>query len=327
MTTTQPRLSANIGDREPAYRSGLLRLVDDLDRLAAAWEREPLVTTGLAPVTDIFSTAAAQRLLPGLPLSAIRLFNHGERYPDERFARPLDHNARSRQRYPDAGRVAQALAEGATLVLEELQTFSSEVAEFAALLAQQTGYRTDCTAFLTPANSRGLNPHTDPVSVFLLQVEGSKRWRISRGRQRWPHAGWRPGDERGAAEVLDVVLRAGDCLYLPRGFIHVGQTTDEASVHLSISVSTDTWASILQEALFTAAVRTELLREMPPPLFDPSDREQLFRERRELLARALATLQHRDLVAALPSRTRGVVSDPNVIAEALHGADRRMELT
>jgi lysine-specific demethylase/histidyl-hydroxylase NO66 len=329
--TTVHRVSAAddfVVGRESSYDEGLLRLVDGLDQLAAVWEREPLVTTGRGPFSDIFSTTAADRLLrSGIPLSAIRVIDHGEKPSVDRFARPLEFNARSRQRYADLRRVSQAMAAGGTLVMEELQTFSAEVGAFAALLARQTGYRTDCAAFLTPAHSRGCDPHIDPVSIFLLQIEGAKRWRISRIRERWPN-GIEKERMEGAQQVLDVVLHAGDCLYLPRGFVHVGETTESASVHLSISMSTDTWAATLLRALSVAAPGTELLREMPPPLFDPGiDPEPLFEQRRELLAKALSQLQYRDVATALPAITRGAAAEPNLFAESLHGVDWRMELT
>jgi lysine-specific demethylase/histidyl-hydroxylase NO66 len=326
MTATQLRptgVTEIESDSQPATKEGLLRLVDDVDRLLAVWEQEPLVITGLGSFSDIFSTAEAERMLrSGLPLPALRLFDHGEKPPSARFARPLDFNPRSRQQFADVGKVSQAVSRGATLVLEELQTFSPSMAEFVGILARQTGYRIDSTAFLTPAHSRGADPHADPVSFFLRQVEGSKRWLISRGRERWPHQRWQAGSEEGAEQVLDVVLHEGDCLYLPRGFIHVGETADDPSVHVSISLNTETWATALQAALAAAAPETEALREMLPPLFDPVDREELFRERQALLLDVLGRLRYDDLSTG---RNDSSAPPPELLSLALNGTSRHLE--
>ena len=33
-------------------------------------------------------------------------------------------------------------------------------------------------AYLTPGSSQGFAPHFDDVDVFVLQLEGRKRWRL-----------------------------------------------------------------------------------------------------------------------------------------------------
>ncbi|MFJ5996934.1 JmjC domain-containing protein [Streptomyces sp. NPDC092370] len=35
-----------------------------------------------------------------------------------------------------------------------------------------------CVAFLTPAGKQGFSPHHDPVDLFIVQTEGTKRWRL-----------------------------------------------------------------------------------------------------------------------------------------------------
>jgi len=36
--------------------------------------------------------------------------------------------------------------------------------------------------YLTPAGTQGFAPHFDDVEVFMLQLEGKKRWRLYEGR-------------------------------------------------------------------------------------------------------------------------------------------------
>ena len=75
--------------------------------------------------------------------------------------------------------------------------------------------------YATPGGgSQGLAPHHDDHSVFVMQLEGVKRWFV------WPDMYGaklpRLRDERRAPQLPDwegdeYVLRPGDWLYIPRG--------------------------------------------------------------------------------------------------------------
>jgi hypothetical protein len=87
--------------------------------------------------------------------------------------------------------------------------------------------------------------------VFVLQVAGEKHWRIHEPVLRDPlrTQPWadRAAEVAAAAErdpVVDAVLRPGDALYLPRGFLHSATALGEISAHLTIGVHPVTrWAA------------------------------------------------------------------------------------
>jgi hypothetical protein len=274
----------------------ILRLVSSLDTLGAAWEREPFVSDGLGGFDDVFSVEMAQQLVASnLPLPAVRLFMDGNPVEPERYARPRNPSARGKDLFADPGKVLDYIGRGATLTLEELQNYSPAIAAFAADVEKRTGYRADCTAFLTPAGARGIAPHYDPLSVVIRQVHGAKRWRISQPARRWPTGRFRPGDQVQTTQVLDLTLEEGQSLYLPRGYIHAGETASRSSAHLTIGLHTRTWGDLLLAALATAAPEYEELREMIPPAFSGLDREALASERAALLARAVDKLRWEDV--------------------------------
>lgn len=292
----------------------IARLVADPAALAAVWEREPLLSTDLGGFDDVFGVAEVQRMLvKGLPASTVRLFSRGRSLPPDQVARPANPNARNHLRLADYRRVAAHIREGYTLVLDEVQSHSPRVAEFAAALAAQTGYAVDCTAFLTPPHSQGVAPHTDAASLFLRQVHGAKRWRISAPAQLWPARRWREGDP--ARPVLDVVLEAGQCLYLPRGYVHVGETLERPSMHLAASMDVPAWGSLLEAAVRAVVADAQPLREPLPPLFAEVDRERLLRERVALLAERLAKVQWSELAPGAPPSP--VPVEPGDLAAAL----------
>jgi len=163
-----------------------------------------------------------------------------------------------------------------------------------SLLESEFGCMVGSNAYLTPLNSQGFAPHYDDVDVFILQLEGYKRWRVYapfNKRETLPRQSSRDYTEKeieeNGDEVLDVVLSPGDVLYLPRGWIHQAETVsrpshmpkltgikDDHSLHLTVSAMQNwCWADFLEmlmpEALEGAATsdKSTSLREGLPRNF------------------------------------------------------------
>jgi lysine-specific demethylase/histidyl-hydroxylase NO66 len=107
-------------------------------------------------------------------------------------------------------------------------------------------------SYWTPAGSQGFAPHYDDVDVFLLQLEGQKHWRL------YPPPG--PVDvlSRHSSEDYEpsqlppapshsLLMRAGDALYMPRGWVHQGHTDESThSLHVTFSANQmNSWADLL----------------------------------------------------------------------------------
>ena len=115
---------------------------------------------------------------------------------------------------------------------------------------------TGANAYLTPSGSQGFAPHYDDVVVFILQQEGSKRWRVyspESGPETLPRTSSKDYDpEELKPPVMDVILGPGDMLYLPRGWIHQAVTTRETghSLHLTVSCMMGwSWCDYLEHVL------------------------------------------------------------------------------
>jgi hypothetical protein len=147
--------------------------------------------------------------------------------------------------------VLRLFADGSTVVLQGLHRLWPPLIEFADQLAADLGHPTQVNAYITPPSSRGFSPHYDVHDVFVLQVAGEKHWRIHAPVLRDPlrTQPWqdRADDVAAAAEgepVIDAVLRPGDVLYLPRGFIHSAEALGAISAHLTVGVHPVTrWAA------------------------------------------------------------------------------------
>lgn len=82
------------------------------------------------------------------------------------------------------------------------------------------GYVTVGTnVFVTPPNSQALNAHVDAHQIFVVQLMGTKRWLLGDTHQ-------------------EIVIDAGDVLYLPKGCLHEARTDGVTSIHETLGIYT-----------------------------------------------------------------------------------------
>jgi hypothetical protein len=193
--------------------------------------------------------------------------------------------------------VLRLFADGSTVVLQGLHRLWPPLIEFADQLAADLGHPTQINAYVTPPSSRGFSAHYDVHDVFVLQVTGEKHWMIHEPvltdplrTQPWND---RAADVAAAAEgqpVIDTVLRPGDALYLPRGFLHSATALGEISAHLTIGVHSVTRWAAAESALDlvrTLAAEDPRLRSSLPLGLDLGDPDTV----RDDVAGVIAGLQ------------------------------------
>jgi ribosomal protein L16 Arg81 hydroxylase len=235
-----------------------LRRCTTLDPQAFAeqyWSRRPLLTraedTGNS-FTDLLDLHAVDELLSrrGLRTPFVRIAKDGAVVDAQRFTTSGGAGAEiADQVSTDA--VLRLFADGSTVVLQGLHRLWPPLMEFADQLAADLGHPTQVNAYITPPSSRGFSAHYDVHDVFVLQVAGEKHWTIHEPvlpdplrTQPWTD---RAAEVAAAAErepVIDAVLRPGDALYLPRGFLHSATALGEISAHLTVGIHSVTrWAA------------------------------------------------------------------------------------
>ncbi len=171
-------------------------------------------------------------------------------------------------------------------MLQALHLHHRALAEFCRLLESEVGHPVQANAYYTPRAAQGLPVHHDTHDVLCLQVAGEKRWLVYEPVLELPLKDQRYRPELGAAgeTVLDVVLRPGDTLYLPRGWLHEALTSETDSLHLTIGINTYTRLDAVRAALEECArEEVELRRSVSDDEELPAD------ELLELLAARLGT--------------------------------------
>lgn len=184
--------------------------------------------------------------------------------------------------------VYEAYRDGATVRVKHAQRHWKALRTLCRQLEQLFSFPVKANLYCTPTGTRGLNRHWDTHDVLVLQVAGSKRWRIFNPRVPLPLENVPPlaFEERGEKlrfyrgapgkelthfdetdselPLYDFTMEAGDLLYMPRGFVHEANTLESASAHLTIGIHVLTWLDLLVVALGQKGHSDERFRKAMP---------------------------------------------------------------
>jgi lysine-specific demethylase/histidyl-hydroxylase NO66 len=271
---TEVRAEPEPGPPDGRAASGALaRCIEPVEAqrfLDEYWETKPLLVPRdeEGRFLDLLSIAEVERSIAdgGLRWPAFRVVKEGEKIVLTDYAEDVPWSPKPFTGTARVERVAAEFERGATIVLQALQLHHPPLAEFCRELEAELGHPVQANAYYTPASAQGFAVHHDTHDVFCLQVEGEKRWlvyppvlELPLKEQKYAPELGEPGDP-----VLDVTMRGGDMLYLPRGWLHQAMTSHAASLHLTIGVNVFTWRDAAREALDEAArEEVELRRGVP----------------------------------------------------------------
>lgn len=162
--------------------------------------------------------------------------------------------------------VLNDMRSGGTLVLDQLHNREPKLNLLCRALAPEFGHRFQTNLYLTPPNGKGFTPHWDNHDVFILQVVGSKHWKIEKERRIFPKKGDGMEDEgrelRGP--LLEFTLNQGDLIYIPRGFVHAAECGSEPSLHITLGVTAIFFEDFLGAIIKAGLNRDERLRRALP---------------------------------------------------------------
>jgi hypothetical protein len=279
---------------------GLAALIDPLTPeqfLSRYWEQEILVQKGRSNrYQSLLSPSEVMGRLHELhgQLPELRLLLDGEDLDQMSFT---FEDPTSPRRLTDERKVRRWQKQGATLALLRLHRYVPKLKDLRNELEILFGFSVGITAYISPGNPterrhQGAPLHYDTHDVMVLQVGGSKLWRVFDAPYPLPLYD-QDADETGMqpqAAPTEHVLEAGDFLYLPRGYFHEAIAGPEESVHLAIGVYVDRWIDALA-ALVKRARQSEQFRRGIPPrgLSDEkgADFASQFRERLHELSKDL----------------------------------------
>jgi bifunctional lysine-specific demethylase and histidyl-hydroxylase NO66 len=273
------------------------------------WGQQPL----LSPAADLRSgfdqlldANAIDELVSkrGLRTPFLRVAKNGTTLADKAFTSPGGVGAGIADQVNE-DRLVQLFAEGSTLVLQALHRVWPPVLAFCQKLAAELGHPVQANAYVTPPQNQGFSAHYDVHDVFVLQIEGEKQWRVHRPVLESPLRDQPWNDRKSDVEqrakeapLIEAVLKPGDCLYLPRGYLHAATALGGVSTHLTLGIHVWTRYALAQQ-LVEQALRTlsddPVIRASLPLGVDVSDLSKMRPDFDVVTAILADAVRHADL--------------------------------
>ena len=170
----------------------------------------------------------------------------------------------------DRGAVIRHYQEGATIILPQLHLADEILAKFCRSLENVFSSHVQTNIYLTPGSSQGFNTHFDDHDVFVIQLSGTKKWRLYQKPIDNPYRGesFNTKDYKAGELQKEFELKEGECVYIPRGLMHDAINVGEkASLHITVGLIVKKWADLMLEALSEVAIRNPRFRRSLPPGF------------------------------------------------------------
>ena len=216
--------------------------------------------------------------------SLLRMLGNGVPATGEQLTTPLEmrREGKTIEDAIDPGRIYAHFRAGKTLIHGGLNLTRPNLRALARSMTGQFAAKSEVVAFLTPAGQRG-STHSDPTDVYVIQLEGTKRWQI------WPTPQVRrAGEDKNSFPslpdpVLDLSLQPGDVLYIPYGTPHRASAEGSVSLHLTVVAGPRSWARHLLSAV------QDILHNSPEfwdtPYLDDASPEEMAAKIEQLIGR------------------------------------------
>ncbi|WP_019063020.1 cupin domain-containing protein [Streptomyces prunicolor] len=231
---------------------------------------------------DLNTILATHRMDP----PRLRLSIDGEMVPQYRYSAPVSTRRHTVWQRTHPAELHERLAEGASLVIDAVDELHPPVGRAAMELEQwlRTGVQTNLYASWTAREGFGV--HWDDHDVVVIQVDGSKRWKIYGPTRTAPmYKDTEEPEPPPEKPLTEVVMRPGDLLYLPRGWWHsVAASEGEHSLHLTFGIQTTTGAQLL--SWLADDLRRHDVVRLDLPVFASTEEQAAYLERlrREVVA-------------------------------------------
>jgi len=168
----------------------------------------------------------------------LRLFKNGTEVLADAYTGTHVTRRRRVIRSVDVIGLKRQINEGATLVLDTLDTLDPQTREAAHCLQWACRELVQVNGCLTSPGASGFCQDWDDHDVIVVQVAGAKTWSFGEGGREYPLYRDIEFEREGPEGEPSCKLRlaAGDVLYVARGVWHVAEAEDTPSRHVSFGV-------------------------------------------------------------------------------------------
>ncbi|NER96127.1 MAG: cupin [Symploca sp. SIO1B1] len=185
---------------------------------------------------------------------------HQFQYPELRLA--LDGKVLDARENANLLKLCQ---QGATLIINGVHKLVPAIAQFTQELRYDLGYGTQINAYCSWPGRQGFSSHYDTHEVFILQVDGSKKWQVFQDTMKYPLPEQKSSvlvPPEGEPE-LSCILNPGDVLYIPRGYWHYALALEQPSLHLTLGIHCQTGIDFLEWLVSQLCQQEEWRKSLP----------------------------------------------------------------
>lgn len=218
------------------------------------------ILASLMNMTAIWSAASLQMILDTKLL------------PPAQYCRPALSRDGQQLLQPDAGKVMDLLRRGASLVANDIDTLTPELAGFAATLENGVSGKAQGNLYCSRRERQGFGSHFDTHDVYAVHIAGEKLWRLYETRMDNPIAhprfksyGQEWHDKNKGAVAAEVLMRPGDLLYIPRGQYHDALAMTDGTIHIAFGVTQVIGMDVFDMLAGLAVDDAAFRRNMPQP--------------------------------------------------------------
>ena len=176
--------------------------------------------------------------------TTLSLYAHGRPISPQAYcSAELDERGQSILR-PSPSLVQTLISQGASLTLNDISELTPCLKSLGGTLRSLFGARVQANLYASWPGVQAFASHFDVHDVFVFQAEGEKTWNIYKNRVEAPvnHPKFNllthEHHEAAKGDLLQkLTLKAGDFLYLPRGFYHDALASTQPSLHITFGVT------------------------------------------------------------------------------------------
>jgi Cupin superfamily protein len=224
-----------VADSGPAWLSALVEPVSVDEFLSKYWLKQHLFCRGSSErFSGLLSWTVLNQILEHhwREASRYRLAVQGRDLDPASYADLGGYTPRIRPKD-----VTDHLRRGATLSFDAIDELHEPLKRLAESFEAFFRGGTKINIYAGWRGLHGLDLHRDDQEIFILQLDGPKRWLLyGPAVEGVDYSQLRSTSVPPSGALLDEILRPGDVLYIPRGCYHLAVPMNEVTLHLTIGV-------------------------------------------------------------------------------------------
>lgn len=240
------------------------------------WRRRPLHIP--APAADkLASVMSWQTLSNILSQSSLWSATSLQMVIDKRLLQPHEYSRAGRDRdnretmLADFDKVIGWLRRGATLVCNDIDNLTPGLKATARALEEALTAKAQANLYCSWKAHQAFDVHFDTHDVYALHIAGEKHWKLYQCPIPDPIAhvafktlGQEFHDKNCGPVSMELVMKPGDVLYIPRGWYHDALAVSPGTFHIAFGV-TSVIGLDLVGLLYEQAVLDPVIRQTMPP--------------------------------------------------------------